>query len=235
MSKPAANAPEPGPATNGDNTMTDNLTGAGHNRLGALAAEIVEHHRSAGAATREAIRHAIEAGRRLAEAKKLVGHGGWLEWLKANVPGISARTAQRYLAAAEHAGKNDTVSFFRLRDLALRPRSKPTAKQKADIVLQETLRQLELAGVRRVDAWRVIIECQWGGVVRNVVEMGTGLAEVQEQLSPEQWLRWLEKEIRTTPEDAALLIESAAAIKAGQPWDEVAVIDVLMAREGLAA
>jgi hypothetical protein len=93
--------------------MTDNPTGAGHNRLGVLAAEISEHHRCAGAATREAIRHAIEAGQRLAEAKKLVGHGEWLPWLKANVPGISARTAQRYLAAAERAGKNDTVSLFR--------------------------------------------------------------------------------------------------------------------------
>jgi hypothetical protein len=215
--------------------MTDNPTGAGHNRLGVLAAEISEHHRCAGAATREAIRHAIEAGQRLAEAKKLVGHGEWLPWLKANVPGISARTAQRYLAAAERAGKNDTVSLFRLRDLALRPRSKPTAQQKADITLQETVRQLELAGVSWFDAWRVIIGVAWGGVVHNTAGLGSDLAEVQRLVPPEQWAHWLKTKIGTTPEAAAVLIEAAAAIKAGQPWDEEAVIDATMSRERPAA
>jgi hypothetical protein len=220
------------PASNGDNPMTENLTGAGHNRLGALAAEIVEHHGAARAATREAIRHAIEAGRRLAEAKKLVGHGGWLPWLKANVPGISARTAQRYLAAAERAGKNDTVSCFRLRDIALRPRTKPTAKQKADIALEETIRQLELAGVSRFDAWRVIIGVELGGIVHNTHELGSGLVEVQKLVPPEEWAHWLKTKIGTTPEAAAVLIEAAGAIEARQPWDMEAAIDATLSWQG---
>jgi hypothetical protein len=47
-------------------TAGDGPVSTGHNRLAALAAEIVKHHGAAGLATREAIRHAIEAGRRLA-------------------------------------------------------------------------------------------------------------------------------------------------------------------------
>ena len=45
-------------------------------------------------------------------------HGQWVAWLRANLPAISVRTAQRYMVAAERAGRNDTVSLFRLRDLA---------------------------------------------------------------------------------------------------------------------
>jgi hypothetical protein len=156
--------PERCPTSNGDNAMTDNPTGAGHNRLGMLAAEIVEHHRCAGAATREAIRHAIEAGRRLAEAKKLVGHGGWLAWLKANVPGISARTAQRYLAAAERAGKNDTVSFFRLRDLARRPRPSLLDRAQAEIRRYQTMLEAVLADMEAPGAYETFREAQEVGL-----------------------------------------------------------------------
>jgi hypothetical protein len=221
--------PERCPTSNGDNAMTDNPTGAGHNRLGMLAAEIVEHHRCAGAATREAIRHAIEAGRRLAEAKKLVGHGGWLAWLKENVPGISARTAQRYLAAAERAGKNDTVSFFRLRGLALRSRPKPTPW------FHDIPRVAREMGVPARDLWLGAIRFQWAQVLNNVVEIGGDLAGAQQIVLPKQWSLWLQKKIGTTPEAAAVLIEAAGAIKAGQPWDEEAVIDAMMSRERPAA
>jgi hypothetical protein len=59
----------------------------GHNRLAALAGEIAEHHAAAGAATREVIRHAIVAGRALAEAKAIVGHGQWLPGSRRTCPG----------------------------------------------------------------------------------------------------------------------------------------------------
>jgi hypothetical protein len=89
--------------------------------------------------------------------------------------------------------------------------------------------------VSRFDAWRVIIGVAWGGVVHNTAGLGSDLAEVQRLVPPEQWAHWLKTKIGTTPEAAAVLIEAAAAIKAGQPWDEEAVIDATMSRERPAA
>jgi Protein of unknown function (DUF3102) len=252
MSEAAANAPEPGPATNGDDAMTDNLTGAGHNRLGVLAAEIVEHHGAARAATREAIQHAIEAGRRLAEAKKLVGHGGWLPWLKANVPGISARTAQRYLAAAEHAGKNDTVSFFRLRDLARRPRPRPLDRVQALLERYQSMIEAVLADMEAPDAYSKFRAAQEMGLqagdllarliaksdremIKLTVAFGEELAEAQVAMPAAEWAPWLQAEHRLTPKVAALVIDAAAARKTGRPFDMKAISDAMLAMERPAA
>lgn len=50
-------------------------------------------------------RSAIEIGRRLTEAKAMVPHGGWLEWLEVNVE-YSERTAQELMRMYEEYGKN---------------------------------------------------------------------------------------------------------------------------------
>ena len=93
------------------------------NRLPVLAGEIADSHERATNAGRAFVEHAIEAGRRLAEAKAMVPHGQWREWLAANVPSLNERTAQRYMKAAKAAGKSDTVSFSSLRHL-VRPRKR---------------------------------------------------------------------------------------------------------------
>jgi hypothetical protein len=41
-------------------------------------------------------------GQRLLELKEMVGHGRWLEWLKANCPLVSDRNARRYMRAASN-------------------------------------------------------------------------------------------------------------------------------------
>ncbi|MGE3294934.1 MAG: DUF3102 domain-containing protein [Geminicoccaceae bacterium] len=82
-----------------------------------LAAEIAEADAACRRSTADAIRHAIEAGHRLIEAKRLVPYGQWMTWLRASMPTISVRTARRYMAAADRAGENASVSFFRMRDL----------------------------------------------------------------------------------------------------------------------
>lgn len=69
------------------------------NRLPILAAEINRAHAQARAAARTSLKRAIEAGDRLLEAKAVIGHGGWLEWLAANVS-FSERTAQTYMRLA---------------------------------------------------------------------------------------------------------------------------------------
>jgi hypothetical protein len=239
--------------------MTDHPTGAGHNRLGTLAAEIAEHHGAAGAATRDAIRHAVEAGRRLAEAKELVGHGGWLAWLKANVPGISPRTAQRYLAAAHHAGENATVSFFRLRDLARRPRPKrkPSFEELEAAAQAEKWRYFEMieavvadmgapgayeafrraqevglrAGDLHVDAIHELRRRMAG----ELAKIASTLSDVRARLSPEQWPLWLRGSFGWSADDAALLVEAAAAVKAGQPFDVERVFGLLTTPEMAAA
>jgi hypothetical protein len=96
---------------------TPRVASPGANRLPVLAEEIRAAHEAHRRSTKEAVAHAIEAGHRLREAKKLVRHGGWEGWLRANAPAISVRTAQRYMRAATGAGESDSASFSSLRAL----------------------------------------------------------------------------------------------------------------------
>jgi len=64
------------------------------NRLEHLAA-------TANAAHRKAVSNALVAGQALLEAKQLVPHGGWRQWLADNVE-FSERTARVYMQAAKH-------------------------------------------------------------------------------------------------------------------------------------
>jgi len=60
------------------------------------AVEIGRAYRKAGGSLVESVKWQIECGRRLAEKKESIGHGGWLPWLKdqADVLGFGGRTAQ---------------------------------------------------------------------------------------------------------------------------------------------
>jgi hypothetical protein len=82
--------------------------------LDELAAEIRRHH----SAAKDAIKHAVEAGRLLLQAKAKLkaqgkSHGKWLPWLRENCE-ISERTAQDYMqaAAAIDAMKNAEPAFL---------------------------------------------------------------------------------------------------------------------------
>ena len=84
---------------------------ASSNRLPVLAAEIAAEHAAVAKAGEAFVRHAVEAGRRLNEAKGLVAHGDWERWLAENVAAVSKRTAQRYMRAAKSAGKTTRCRF----------------------------------------------------------------------------------------------------------------------------
>jgi hypothetical protein len=74
-------------------------------RIGSL-------YRAARKSAAESARHIIEAGRRLAEKKKSLGHGEWLPWLAVNAEVLgfdTPRTAQRLMAVA---GKCDASAAF---------------------------------------------------------------------------------------------------------------------------
>ena len=55
-------------------------------------------------AQQTSLQHAVRAGKLLVEAKKLVGHGQWLDWLEKHFAG-NPRTAQRYMTLATELEK----------------------------------------------------------------------------------------------------------------------------------
>lgn len=67
--------------------------------LADLAGRINAAHEACSDALREGVRHALEAGGLLLEAKGKVPHGGWIAWLKGHCR-FTLRTAQAYMQAA---------------------------------------------------------------------------------------------------------------------------------------
>ncbi len=70
--------------------------------LEVLAAAIRDDIEAADGHWQNAVKHAIRAGEGLMEAKGRLDHGQWLPWLKANVSGVSERSAQRYMQLAQN-------------------------------------------------------------------------------------------------------------------------------------
>src|SRR4051794_20192956 len=64
--------------------------------LSELARQANAAHERCVAAVNEGLRHAMEAGRLLSEARGLVPHGGWTDWVEEHFA-FSLRTAQMYL------------------------------------------------------------------------------------------------------------------------------------------
>ena len=74
------------------------------NQLGQLVAEIK-------ILSQQTAANIIEIGKRLIVAKEHVGHGDWGTWLEVNFE-FTVRTAQRFMRAAEEAGKTTSLSFL---------------------------------------------------------------------------------------------------------------------------
>ena len=87
--------------------------------LQSLAAEINKAHDEALASVRTALGHARRAGDLLIEAKRQLGHGAWLPWLRKHCTDVSARTAQKYMQLARELPKL-TAKAPRVADLSLR-------------------------------------------------------------------------------------------------------------------
>jgi uroporphyrinogen-III synthase len=71
------------------------------------ALEIGIHFKQASLSITNSVLHLLEAGRRLAQKKAGLKHGGWLRWLDANADVLgftSPSTAQRLMRAAEQCG-----------------------------------------------------------------------------------------------------------------------------------
>ena len=87
--------------------------------LQSLAAQINKAHDDACASVRTALGHACRAGDLLLEAKRQLGHGAWLPWLRQNCS-VSERTAQKYIQLArklpELVAKTPRVADLSLRE-----------------------------------------------------------------------------------------------------------------------
>jgi Protein of unknown function (DUF3102) len=87
--------------------------------LDPLAVKIRAEHAAASAAARDAIGHAINAGRLLLEAKGKLKHGEWLPWLEKHCE-LSERQAQRYMRVAQKAPALLEANPTRVSDLSMR-------------------------------------------------------------------------------------------------------------------
>jgi hypothetical protein len=100
--------------------MTDITTS---NSLTDLAVRIRAEHEAARLAARTTIEHAIRAGELLIEAKQLVQHGYWGDWLHAHCD-LSERSAQAYMRIARYQSNPQLTADLTIDD-ALKVLAKP--------------------------------------------------------------------------------------------------------------
>ena len=148
----------------------------------------------------EAIQSAIECGKLLNQAKALVKHGDWLEWLQANTK-IGARQAQKLMRLAEHADEvlanANSQAHFTI-DAALAAISTPKSSSAVPVTPL-----LKGAGVSK--RGRLIGSELDGGAF---VALQSDLAENRSRGDAGRILDAIStvKEIGTTPSDAARVV-----------------------------
>lgn len=81
-----------------DMTVSPGRKRAQLTHLAPLANQIKEENKKVQAGMQHALKHAIRAGQLLSQCKKMVGHGGWLEWFEASEFPFKERMAQRYMS-----------------------------------------------------------------------------------------------------------------------------------------
>ncbi|WP_237479264.1 DUF3102 domain-containing protein [Lichenibacterium dinghuense] len=125
---------------------------------------------------REGTRYAMEAGRLLVEAKATVAHGGWDDWLKANVT-FSPRTAQLYMRLVRITG-DDPAKAQRVADLPLRKAARASRKTTAPTVVSLHRPEQE----RLVEAWKACRSDTRRAFAREIHERGDIDAKGYEKL-----------------------------------------------------
>jgi hypothetical protein len=121
--------------------------------LAELARQINQEHEGCEQSLRAGLQHALNAGKLLLEAKRKVGHGGWGDWLKANVT-FSDRTARGYMKVAREVptleeSKRQRVAVLPLRD---------ALKELARVPAAEAAVSLSEAGAENLDMLQSLSE-----------------------------------------------------------------------------
>ncbi len=131
-----------------------------------IATAINAAHDKVEGAKREGTKYAMEAGRLLIEAKTTVAHGGWDDWLKANVT-FSPRTAQLYMRLVRTTN-DDPAKAQRVADLPLRQAARDVRKGKKATVDLDA----EQARDRLVTVWRTSLPAARRAFAAEVHERG---------------------------------------------------------------
>jgi hypothetical protein len=88
--------------------MADTVQLKSGDPLADLATRIKSLHAQVLDAGKNVVRKAIEAGVALIDAKRQVGHGNWLRWLKENCE-LSDRTAEVYMECARNRQRLEAI------------------------------------------------------------------------------------------------------------------------------
>jgi hypothetical protein len=80
---------------------------------GECASQLSKHATAIRALGKQTVDNVIEIGRRLTEAKRMLGHGSWLPWLKHEF-GWTDQTARNFMLLHEFAGKPEFKKFLNL-------------------------------------------------------------------------------------------------------------------------
>jgi Protein of unknown function (DUF3102) len=89
--------------------MPDQIIDGHHNRLAALADDIRKLETGIRRSADQIAEDIVAAGQRLIEAKALLPHGAWTDWLHQHC-NISERTARRYMKIARSDLKTATLA-----------------------------------------------------------------------------------------------------------------------------
>ena len=133
-----------------------------------LAGEVNRHHDAVLNAERSGLHHAIEAGRLLARAKRLLGHGHFRRWLGTYCR-CSVRTAGNYMVVAEWAAteaNGQRAAHLSLRGVLLELRQQRPRGQRAAVPPEADPFELAAAIGRMVLSYRRRRE----GVAADVIE-----------------------------------------------------------------
>jgi hypothetical protein len=140
-----------------------------------LASKINESHEAALKSMRAGMQHAIDTGTLLRQAKALVQHGQWVDWVKKNCPSFCPRTAQLYMSLAKY--------------IEIMPHLKDTILDQCLNVALPYLREryYSYLGGKQLDKERL------GQAFYNHMEKASELAkEIKINMGDEGWKHWLE-------------------------------------------
>lgn len=207
-----------------------------------LARRINAEHAACEAAARDALHHALEAGRLLIDAKGQVQHGEWLGWIEANCT-CAPRTAQLYMRVArrwpELESKAQRVADLPLREVAgllAEPReadpAASTAAAELDGKIEFTPTGLIFHDDITFEQWRQvgrIIRERAHEVTRSVFAAGQYLLDAKENLSAHEFQRLTDGELPFGKRHAQRLMAIASSDRLrGEPVDYLpADIDAL--------
>lgn len=114
--------------------------------LADLAVRIRSEHEAVFDSARQTLQHALNAGELLIEAKSLVDHGNWSDWLHDNCA-VSQRTAQSYMRLARNRttieANTPTTALLTIDDaLSGLAKSKPSIDIEADEIERAIVRNV---------------------------------------------------------------------------------------------